>query len=108
MFTIIWLRPIGLKLYTDDKPIIKWRRAVVTHERSKGAVFVAGKIARALLGSCGSAVRDLVHHVGCDIEHASILFSKTVSRITFVLFYRAGNMQYYIVLGFAIHEHITA
>ena len=84
------------------------QRAVITHERSNGTVFVSGKIARAFLGACGSAVRDLVQHVGCAIEHASMMFPRLVSLIRVFLFCRAGNRQHYIVLGFAIHEHITA
>ena len=38
---------------------------------ANGTVFVSGKMARALLGACESAVRDFVKHMGCDIEHAS-------------------------------------
>ena len=90
------------------KTIIKSRRAIVTHERSNGALLVSGKIARAFLGTCESAVRDLVQHLGCNIQHASLLFSKIVSLIRVFLFCWAGNRQYYIVVGFAKHEHITA
>ena len=70
------------------------------------ALLVSGKIARAFLGA--RVVRDLVQHVGCYIEHASMLFSKIVSLIRVFLFCRAVNRHYYIVLGFPIHEHITA
>ena len=84
------------------------RAIIVTHERSIGTLLVSGKIARALLGTCESVVRDLVQHIGCNIQHASLLFSKIVSLITVFLFCWVGNRQYYIVGGFAIHEHITA
>ena len=53
-----------LKLLKDDKPIIKSRRAIVTHERFNGTVLVSGKIARAFLGTCESVVSDLVQHIG--------------------------------------------
>ena len=43
-----------------------------------------------------------------NIQHASILFSQIVSLIRVFLLCRAGNRQYYIVVGFAIHEHTTA
>ena len=68
---------------------------------------MSGKIARAFLGACGSDLRDIVQHVGCTIEHASMMFSKLVSLIRVFLFCRAGSRKYYIVLGFAIHEHIS-
>ena len=68
---------------------------------------MSGKIARALLGTCESAVRDLVQHVGCNIQHASMLLSQIVSLIIVSLLCRAGNRQYFIVDGFAIHEHFT-
>ena len=55
---------------------------------------MSGKMARAFLGACGSAVRDLVQHMGCDIDHASTLFLKIVSPIRVFLFCRAGNRQY--------------
>ncbi len=70
------------------------------------ALLVSGKIARAFLGA--RAVSDLVQHVCCYIEQASMLFSKIVSLIRVFLFCRAVNRHYYIVLGFPIHEHITA
>ena len=73
---------------------------------------MSGKIARAFLGTCESAVRDLVQHIGCNIQHASMMacyfLKKIVSLIRVFLLCRAGNRQYYIVVGFAIHEHITA
>ena len=92
-----------LKLYKYDKPIIKSLRAIiiVTQERSNGTLLVSGKIARAFLGTCESAVRDLV-------QHGSMLFSKIVSLIRVFLLCRPEKRQYYIVVGFAIHEHITA
>ena len=86
---------------------MKSRRAIVTHERFYGTLR-SGKIARAFVGTCKSAVRDLAQHVGCNIQHASTLFSKIVSLIRVFLLRREGNRHYYIVVGFAIHEHITA
>ena len=70
------------------------------------AFLVSGKIARAFLGA--REMCDLVQHVGCYIEQASMLFSKIVSLIRLFLFCRAGNRHYYIVVGFPVHEHITA
>ena len=69
---------------------------------------MSGKIACALLGTRESAVRDIILHVGCNIQHASMLFSKIVSLIRVFLLCSAGNRLYYSVVGFAIHEHITA
>ena len=89
-------------------PIIKSRRAMVTHEMSNGTLLVSGKIARAFLGTRESVVRDLVQHIGCYIQHAFLLFSIIVSLIRVYLFCWAGNRQYYIVVGFAKHDHITA
>ena len=51
---------------------------------------MSGKIARAFLGACGSAVRDLVQHVGCATEHASIMFSRLVSLIRVFSFVEQG------------------
>ena len=56
------------------------------------ALLVSGTIARASLGA--RAVRDLVQHVGCYIEHATMLFSRIVSLIRVFLFCRAGNRHY--------------
>ena len=55
-------------------------------------------------------MRDLVQHLGlgCNIQHASMLFSKIVSLIRVFLVCWAGNRQYYVVIGFAKNEHITA
>ena len=53
-------------------------------------------------------MRDLVQHIGCYIQYAFLLFSIIVSRIRVYLFCWAGNRQYYIVVGFAKHDHITA
>ena len=74
---------------------------------------MSGKIARAFLGTRESpgAVRDLAQHVGCHIQHASMLFSKIVLLIRVFLLcigQGIGSTRYYIVVGFAIHEHITA
>ena len=91
-----------------DKPIIKSRRSSVTHEMPNGTLLVPGKIARALLGTCETAVRDIAQRVGCNIQHASMLFSKIVSLIRVFLFCWTGNREYYIVVRFAKHEHITA
>ena len=55
-----------------------------THKMSNGTLLrppMSGKIARAFLGTCESVVRDLVQHIGCNIQHASLLFSKMVSLI---------------------------
>ena len=73
-----------------------------------GSYVICTKIARAFLGTCESAVRDLVQHIGCNIQHASLLFSKIVSLIRVTSFVGAGNRQYCIVVGLAKHEHITA
>ena len=75
---------------------------------SNGTLLVSGKIARAFLGTRASVVRDLVQHIGCYIQHAFLLFSIIVSLIRVNLFCWAGNRQYYIVVGFAEHDHITA
>ena len=75
---------------------------------SNATLLVSGKIARAFLGTRESVVRDLVQHIGCYIQHAFLLFSIIVSLIRVYLFCWAGNRQYYIVVGFAKHDHITA
>ena len=80
----------------------------LSHTKGPTGLCVSGKIARALLGTCKSAVRDLAQHVVCNIQHASMLFSKIVSLIRVFLLCRAGNRHYYIVVECAIHEHITA
>ena len=80
----------------------------LSHTKRPTEHCLSGKIARTFLGICESAVRDLAQHVGCNIQHASMLFSKIVSLIRVFLLCRAGNRHYYIVVGCAIHEHITA
>ena len=70
---------------------------------------MSGKIARAFLGTCERVVRDLVQHIGCNIQHASLLFSKIVSIIRVTSFVGQGiDSITIIVVGFAKHDHITA